>query len=354
MEILSRTILGNTLATWAAALATGVLSYLTLRIVLRFAASRLERLSLGTSFRWDDVAVYALRRTKGFLLLVVAVSLAARVLALPGGVASFLGHVTAIALLWQGGIWISAAIRRWIEVQREARAAEDAATIMTMNVIGIAARIVLWSLVVLLALENLGVDVTALVAGLGIGGVAVALAAQNILGDLFASLSIVLDRPFVLGDFLAVDEHLGSVEEIGLKTTRLRSLSGEQLVFSNNDLLGSRIRNYGRMFQRRVLFEIGVTYDTPRSALAAIPGIIRSAVEEHGEQVRFDRSHFKKHGDFALVFETVYYVLQADFNAYMDIQQEINLRIHERFESDGIEFAFPTQTILLASSAPAE
>jgi small-conductance mechanosensitive channel len=213
-----------------------------------------------------------------------------------------------------------------------------------MNALGFVGRLVLWSIILLLILDNLGVNVTALVAGLGVGGIAVALAVQNILGDLFASLSIALDKPFAVGDFLIIDEHLGSVEHIGLKTTRLRSLSGEQLVFSNTDLLGSRIRNYGRMYERRVMFKIGVTYQTPREKLELIPGIIRQAVEAQ-QQVRFDRSHFQSYGDFALVFETVYYVLGPDYNLYMDIQQAINLSIHEGFEEHAIEFAYPTQTV---------
>jgi small-conductance mechanosensitive channel len=169
---------------------------------------------------------------------------------------------------------------------------------------------------------------------------------QNVLGDLFASLSIVLDKPFVLGDFLIVDEHLGNVEHIGLKTTRVRSLWGEQLIFSNSDLLNSRIRNLGRMQERRTVFALGVTYQTPREKLTRIPGILREAVEAQ-EKTRFDRSHFKAYGDFSLNFETVYYVTVADYNAYMDVQQAINLRIHERFEEEGIEFAYPTQTLFL-------
>jgi small-conductance mechanosensitive channel len=175
-------------------------------------------------------------------------------------------------------------------------------------------------------------------------------AAQNILGDLFASLSIVLDKPFVLGDFLAVGDFLGSVEQIGLKTTRVRSLSGEQLVFSNADLLSSRIRNFGRMYERRVPSRIGVTYQTPRDKLERIPEIIRQAVEERGDQVRFDRSHLAAWGDFAIIFETVYFVLSPDYRVHMDIQQAIALRVHERFEAEAIEFAYPTQTIFLAQA----
>ncbi len=213
-----------------------------------------------------------------------------------------------------------------------------------MDVLGFVLRLGVWTIVLLLLLGNLGVQITPLLAGLGVGGIAVALAAQNVLGDLFASLSIVLDKPFAVGDFLIIGDFLGTVEQVGIKTTRLRSLSGEQLVFSNNDLLNSRIRNYGRMYERRVLFSIGVTYQTPSEKLRRIPRIVREAVEAQ-DRVRFDRSHFKEYGDFALVFETVYYVLAADYNIYMDIQQAINLRIYEQFEAEGIEFAYPTQTV---------
>jgi len=160
-------------------------------------------------------------------------------------------------------------------------------------------------------------------------------------------LSIVLDRPFVLGDTLAVGDFLGSVEEIGLKTTRIRSISGEQLVFANADLLDSRIRNYGRMYERRVPFKLGVTYQTPRQKLEVIPDIVRDAIESAGDGVRFDRSHLQSYGDFAIVFESVYYVRSPDYGVFMDLQQRIYLRIHERFEAEGIEFAYPTQTLFV-------
>jgi small-conductance mechanosensitive channel len=189
-----------------------------------------------------------------------------------------------------------------------------------------------------------------LVAGLGVGGIAVALAVQNILGDLLASLSIVLDKPFNIGDFLIIDDYLGSVENIGLKTTRMRSLSGEELVFSNGDLLKSRIKNYGRMFERRVVFTLGVTYETPHEQLQRIPDIIRAAVETQSP-VRVDRSHFRSYENFSLAFETVYYVLSSDYNIYMDIQQAIDLQIPAHFEEEGIEFAYPTQTLYLETGA---
>jgi small-conductance mechanosensitive channel len=221
---------------------------------------------------------------------------------------------------------------------------EDAAAATTIGALRFIAKLVLWTAVLLLALDNLGLDITTLVAGLGVGGIAVALALQSVLGDLFASLSIVLDKPFVIGDFIIVGDFLGTVEHIGLKTTRVRSLSGEQLVFSNGDLLSSRIRNYKRMAERRIVFGFGVVYQTPAEQLEAIPGMVREFIESL-EKTRFDRAHFKGFGNFSLDFEVVYYVLVPDYNIYMDIQQQINLALYRRFEQDGIEFAYPTQTL---------
>ncbi len=348
MTVLETTFYGNPLKTWIIALGLTVLAFLAIRVILFVLVSRIGRLAASTKTDWDDIITAALKRTKGIVLLLVAVYIGSLSLTLPPRVGGILTSVGVIALLVQVGFWINGGIIAWMGFYRDRRVQEDASAVMSVKVLSIVTRMVIWSMVVLLSLDNMGVDVTALVAGLGIGGVAVALAAQNILGDLFASLSIVIDKPFVLGDFLIVGDHLGAVEEIGLKTTRVRSLSGEQLVFSNSDLLTSRIRNYGRMFERRVVFKIGVTYQTPRKKIQAIPVILREAVEKLGDKVRFDRAHFQSYGDFALLFETVYYVLGPDYNLYMDIQQAINLDIHERFETEGIEFAYPTQTLFLA------
>ena len=349
MEFLQNEYLGNTLQAWMLALGAAVLLFFGMRVVALGGLKRLARAARRTTNRWDDVIAAALGSSKTLVFLIVAVFLSAGMLDLPVRAVGILQSIAVVAVLIQGGLWISSGLTAWLAVRRELSTQDEAATVMTMNVIGIAVRIALWSMVLLLALDNMGIDVTALVAGLGVGGIAVALAAQSILGDLFASLSIVLDRPFTLGDFLNVDGFLGSVEEIGLKTTRVRSLSGEQVVFSNTDLLNSRIRNYGRMFQRRVVVALGVTYQTPRSELEAIPSIVREAVEEHDERVRFDRSHMSGYGDSAIMFESVYYVLDPDYNVHMDIQQAVLLRLHEVFEQRGIDFAYPTRTVFLAT-----
>jgi small-conductance mechanosensitive channel len=223
---------------------------------------------------------------------------------------------------------------------------DDAASATTISVLGFISKLLLWSLALLLMLDNLGVNITSLVAGLGIGGIAVALAAQNILGDLFASLSIVIDKPFVIGDFIVVDQMKGTVEHIGMKTTRLRSLGGEQLIISNNDLLKSRIQNFKRMEERRIVFGFGVTYQTPSAKLPLINDIVREIIQKQ-QQVRFDRVHFKEYGESALNFEAVYIVLKQDYNLYMDIQQAINLEMFRRFQQEKIEFAYPTRTLFV-------
>ena len=230
---------------------------------------------------------------------------------------------------------------------RKKHALDNGERVTTLRALSFVGRTALFTIAALLALDNVpGVKITTLVASLGIGGIAVAMALQNILGDIFASLSILLDKPFVVGDFIIVEAHMGIVEYIGLKTTRIRSLSGEQLIFSNSDLLKSRIRNYKRMAERRVVFSIGVVYQTGYENLKMIPGIIRKIIDDQNH-TRFDRAHFQGYGDYSLDFETVYYVLSPDYNLYMDIQQLINLEIFRQFESMGIEFAYPTQTVFL-------
>ena len=210
-------------------------------------------------------------------------------------------------------------------------------------------KILIWSIAVIILLDNLGVQVSALVAGLGIGGIAVALAAQNILGDLFSYFIIFFDRPFEIGDFLIVDNFIGTIENIGIKTTRIRSLSGEQLIFSNTDLVNSRLRNYKRMQRRRISFKFGVIYQTTTEQLKEIPTIV-SEIVNGIPQTTLDRVHFTTFGDFSLDFEVVYYVNSSDYNQYMDIQQEINLKLKEEFEKRGIEFAYPTQSLFLTQA----
>jgi len=341
---LTDTFYGNEIKTWLIALAVAIGTLVALRLIEQVLIVRVERLTQKTNTIIDDVIIGALRKTKLLYLLIVSIFVGSIWLSLPSEVRSPLWKVAIVATIIQAGIWVSTALQVWLE--NYSKDETDGADRMTMNALSFLGRIALWATVLLLILDNLGVDVTALVAGLGIGGIAIALAVQNVLSDLFASLSIVLDKPFVPGDFVVVGDMAGSVEHIGIKTTRIRSISGEQLVFSNTDLLGSRIRNFGRMQERRVVFSLGVTYQTPADKLERIPGLIKAAIESQ-ERVRFDRSHFASYGDSALNFETVYYVESSDYATHMDILQSVNLTIYRSFATEGIEFAYPTQTLFI-------
>lgn len=346
MSFMDWPFLDNSVRTWALAAVVAIVVHAGLLTLRRLVVRHMTSFASRTATIADDVVADTLRRTKFFFLIFVSLYAGSRVLVLPAQAETALQMIGVVVVVVQAALWgnviINTVIRRQISIRLE----DDAATATTINALGFLSRLAFYSILVLLALANLGIDITALIAGLGIGGIAIALALQNVLGDLFASLSIVLDRPFVIGDFIIVDDLMGSVEYIGIKTTRVRSLSGEQLVFSNGDLLSARIRNYKRMQERRAVFALGVTYQTPRPLLEQIPVMIREAVDAQ-ENARFDRAHFKAFGAFSLDFETVYHVLQPDFNVYMDVQQAINLEVHRRFEAAGIEFAYPTQTLFV-------
>jgi small-conductance mechanosensitive channel len=346
MNLLGQTCYGNTVLDWLTALGVVVATVLLLYLAKRIILSRLTAWSKKTETRLDDFAVDILAGTRFLFLLIIALYFGSQYLELPPKPARFITHFAVIALLVQVALWGNRGIALWLGDYLKRHKDTDAASATTVSVLGFIARVALWAVLLLMILDNLGFNITTLVASLGIGGIAVALAVQNILGDIFASLSIAMDKPFVIGDFIVVGEQLGTVEYIGLKTTRIRSLSGEQIVFSNNDLLNSRIRNFKRMYERRVLFGFGVVYQTSHEQLKKIPVMVREIIEGL-ENARFDRAHFKEYGDSSLNFEVVYFVQDPDYNIYMDIQQSINLSLFERFARDGIDFAYPTRTLYL-------
>lgn len=345
-EWLQIVVLGNHLASWLMALTISCMVAIVLPVIKR----RLERHIKGKAGEESAVVspylLEIIAGTRRSVMLLVAVFVGARAVDLSPKFDVVLNRVTVVALLVQAALWVHRMLGIWLQRYREGALVSDAAAATRVGVLGFVSRTVLWSLALLMILDNLGFNITALLASLGVGGVAVALAVQNILGDLFASLSIALDKPFVVGDFIVVGDHMGTVEHVGLKTTRLRSLSGEQLVFANTDLLQSRIRNFKRMYERRVLFKFGVLYQTPRQTLATIPDEIRKIVESQSN-VRFDRAHFFTFSEFSLDFEVVYYVLDPDYGRYMDTQQAINLALIDRFAEIGVEFAFPTRTLYI-------
>jgi small-conductance mechanosensitive channel len=346
MQLLNQSILGNEIRVWVEAGVLAGLALAALLMIKRIALRKCSELAGRTETILDDLLVEVLGSTRLFTLVAAAVYCAGAILSLPPRTERAAGAVMVFCLLLQGAIWTSTAVGFLLHHAIQRRGGGDAGGTMNLKAMAFVAKVVVWGVFLLGALANAGINVTGLMTGLGIGGIAVALAVQNVLGDLFASLSIVLDKPFEPGDFIIVGEFLGSVESIGLKTTRVRSLSGEQIIFANSDLLKSRVRNFKRMAERRVAFTLGVTFRTPRSKLSAIPAQVREIVEAQ-PGTRFDRAHFKEIGESALLFEIVYFLQDPDFNTYMEVQQAINLGIMQGFEEHGIEFAYPTRTVVL-------
>lgn len=349
MEWLDWILWSNPIRAWLLMVGVVVGTLLLIALFRRFFKPRLLT-AHETETPVDDFLLQLTRRTRLSLLGLIIAFFATRPLELPSLGDRTIRSFALIAAIIQVGLWGMSTIEFWLDRYRHKRLESDAAAVTTLSAVGFMAKIALWILLLLLGLDNLGIEVTPLIAGVGIGGVAIALATQSILGDLFASLSIVIDKPFIIGDFIIVGDFLGTVEHIGLKTTRVRSLSGEQLVFSNSDLLQSRIRNFKRMNERRIVFSFGVVYQTPATQLEAIPLLVREIVKAQ-DGTRLDRVHFKGFGPFALDFEVVYYMLQPDYNLFMDTQQKINLAIVRRFERERISFAYPTQTLYIQKAA---
>lgn len=339
-ELAGGVFLGNPLRAWLIAVAQFALWFTVLPLARAAISHRLKALAPEQSAAPLVLVQALLGRTTRIFLVAVALYLALRWLEVPERLDRAI-MVTLLVVTWyQVARWGTTTVRHLIELRRssESGGASGEASLNILRFVGITA---VWIVACLMLLANLGVEIMPLIAGLGIGGVAVALAVQNVLGDLLASLSIALDKPFRIGDFLIVGEEKGTVEYIGIKSTRLRSLSGEQIVISNGDLLGSRVRNYGLLYERRVVFQIGIVYETSLEQISEVPRILEAAIRAQ-PKTRFDRAHFVSHGDFSLNFEAVYFVLDAAYNTYMDIQQAINLQIHAELGQRGIEFAYPT------------
>jgi small-conductance mechanosensitive channel len=344
---------GNTVRTWMMAAAVFLLTAGILVLVRSLLVKRLARIADRTRTSADDAVLLVARRTHLGFLLITAVLAASLVLALGAGQRTVIARLMAIAILIQGAIWGTGLITFFGRhySARHAAAGGSASMIATLSFL---ARVLLWSVMLLLALDNIGIDVTALIAGLGVGGIAVALAVQTTLGDVLAAVIIAVDKPFVVGDFIVVDGLLGTVRAVGLKTTRIASLTGEEIIISNSALLNSRIRNYQRMRERRIDFRFGVAYETPPDKLAAIPAIVREIIATQ-ELTRVDRVHFLRYAESWLEFEVVYFVLSPEYNIYMDIQQAVNLAIFRRFAAEGIKFGHPRRTMYVADAneAPA-
>lgn len=343
-EFLAYNIFNNTVKDYLLAAFTLIALFTALMLFKQLLLGRLRKFAEKTANNFDDFIVSLLAQIGPPVFLAASLYYASSGIQLSGAIRTGIRYFLVIAVTVRAILIFQEIVRYAIsESYRRSRPEDPVAEGVTRSITQII-RWAIWILGAVFVLDNFGVNISALVAGLGIGGVAVALASQTILGDLFSAFSIFVDKPFEIGDFVIVDDLMGTVEHIGLKTTRLRSLSGEQLVISNSDLTKSRIKNYKRMQVRRVVFKIGVVYDTPLEKLKKIPELIKTILQKT-EGVKIDRSHFQSFGDFALIFETVYFVQSADYNVYMDKQQWINFALKETFEREGIFFAYPTQTL---------
>ncbi len=345
-ELLEYEFLGNGPVAWLAAIIAFLVTLTVLPIVKGFVSNRAAKREGAGLPRGLELLAMLIMRTSRWFIWVVAIWAATSLLVMPVRVTRVITALFIITFWLQVGLWAIAAIRFWLNRRATAGGKPDPQLRGSLDVLMFVAYVAVFAIVALLALDNLGVNITALVAGLGIGGIAIALAVQTVLSDLFASLSITLDKPFEVGDFLILGDVLGTVERIGIKSTRLRSLSGEQIIISNGDLLSSRLRNYKRMFERRVVFQTRVVLDTPIEKVRQVPKLIRGIVDAQ-KDTRFDRSHFMTFGEYSLDFETVYYVLSPDYNQYADTQQAINLALYEALAANEIELALPARTSIV-------
>jgi small-conductance mechanosensitive channel len=333
LEIIQKPILGNHVGVWALALLVGIVTFIAIRLAVRSLTRRLAARAEKQGSKILGFLAEVLGRTSWFTVFLAAVVAATQFVQLPGHLPGLLHSLLVVAALLQGGLWATLMLEKWLGYKISTQKETGQSTAVTL--LTFAGKMLLWGFIALMSLQNLGIDVTALVAGLGVGGIAVALATQTLLGDLLGSVVIAMDKPFEAGDLIIVGDLSGTVERIGLKTTRVRSIYGEQIVFSNMDLLSSRIRNYKRMSQRRVVLTLEIGSHTPVEKLEALPALIQEAVVAHPD-LRFERAYFQTFKGALQLWEVVFYVLSADIHLYMDRQHQVNLALHKRFLQEGI------------------
>lgn len=342
-SMLYRSYYGNTVMQYLTALLVLLVGFLLVKIFIGVLVRKMHDFSKKTETSFDDFMVHAVEKRMVPLFYLAVLYISVSGLTLNDSVQKGINVLFSVLLTFLTTRLVISIASYAIEKYWTKKETDEAKRGAFRGILA-GVQVIIWGIAIIVLLDNLGVEISTLVAGLGIGGVAIALASQAVLGDLFSYVTIFFDRPFEIGDFIIVGDFLGTIEYVGIKTTRVRSLGGEQLVFCNTDLTSSRIRNYKRMEKRRIVFTLGVTYSTTLAHTKEIPTLLREIIESVPDTA-FDRAHFKSYGDFNLIYEIVYYVLSSDYNKYMDIQQEINFRIKEAFEQRDIEFAFPTQTL---------
>ena len=336
---------GNPLWMWLTALGVMLALSAILGIIKGLAARKFKRLAAKTDTQIDDLAVLLFEKTRFYTILILTSFLAAKLLTLPPRVLVTSKYILIVILALQVIVWGNSLIDFWLKNQSSG---SELVGKSAFGLLGFVARLVMWSTVLLITLSNLGVNITAIITGLGVGGIAVALASQKILGDFFSSFIIVFDKPFEVGDFIVIGDFRGTVDKIGIKTTHLRSAGGELIIMPNSDVIDSRLRNFKRMVERRVLFRIGVEYQTSADKLERIPAILQEVVTKQ-QNVRFAYCYFAEYGESSLLFETVYFVLTNDYDVFTNTHQAVNFELYRRFEAEQIKFAHPTRTVHLVS-----
>lgn len=337
---------GNTLYEWLTTVVIFLVTYILLKIFKTVVIVKLKKLAKKTETDIDDLVVGILANIGWLFYAVISLYIASRFINIPEVIAKGIAYITLIVVTF----YVVKAIQKIIEhiskkVIKKKEEEKDADT-QAIEVLTKITKAVLWIIAFILILSNLGYDITTLVAGLGIGGLAIAFALQNILGDIFASFSIYFDKPFKIGDYIVVGDHKGTVKKIGIKSTRLQTLQGQELVISNKELTEHRLENYKKMKKRRITFSVGVTYDTPTTKLKKIPGMIKKIIDKI-QLAEYNRAHFTEFADSSLNFEIVYYIKSKEYIKFRDTQQEINLAIKQQFDKNKIEIAFPTRTIYM-------
>lgn len=332
--------LGNSFKDYILAIASFLLLLFVLKLVQKKTLKYLKKLAEKTKTNLDDVFVDILNSLKPPFYLVVSLYFSIRFLNLSSIINKIVDVIFLVVIVYE---IISALqkIVKFLVYKAIAKSDNDTQAKSTVKTLNVFIQIILWSVGLLMVLSNLGVNITSLIAGLGIGGVAIAFAMQNILADIFSSFAILIDKPFQVGDFIKIGSDMGVVEKIGIKTSRLRTLNGQLLVVSNQELTSVRVENFQQMKKRRGLFTLGVIYETSPEKLKKIPGIIKEIILSQ-DKTSFDRCNFVSFGDFSLNFETSFYIETDVYNEFLDIFEKINLEIFTKFNKEGIEFAYPT------------
>ena len=346
-QILNYNFYGNLISAYLVAGTIFLATLLALKIFKQVAIARIKIIVDHTDTDVDDLFIDILDSLGWPLYVIIAIFISIQFLILP----SIVGKAVYFILLILTAYYVAKSCQKLIDygfskISRHKKKNNEEYDSSALNLLSRIAKLILWLGVGMIVLQNLGYNITTLIAGLGVGGIAVAFALQNVLGDVFASFSIYFDRPFQVGDFIIIGSDMGTVKKIGIKSTRIQTLEGQELIVSNKELTETRINNYKRMEKRRVVFAFGVTYSTPTEKLKKINQIVKGIIDR-AELADLDRVHFKEFADSSLNFEIVYFLNSSDYNRYMDTQQAINLSLKEEFEKEGIEFAFPTQTVFL-------